>query len=54
MLIARDLARCLEPSLLAYAAGVVLDSWQVDLLTSTSKRLIVLYRLLAKLGRRRP
>jgi Terminase large subunit, T4likevirus-type, N-terminal len=42
MLIARDLARCLEPSLLAYAAGVVLDSWQVDLLTSTSKRLIVL------------
>ena len=42
MLMARDLARCFDRSLLAYDAGVMLDPWQVDLLNSTSKRLLVL------------
>jgi len=42
VLIARDLARAFDPSLLARDARIVLDKWQVDLLNSASERILAL------------
>lgn len=42
MLMARDMARCFDPVLLAEDCGVSPDLWQAELLRNTSKRILML------------
>jgi Terminase large subunit, T4likevirus-type, N-terminal len=42
MLMARDIARMLDPSLLAQDAGIVLDGWQQDFVSSDAPQMAVL------------
>jgi hypothetical protein len=41
-MMAHDLARCLDPALLAVDCGITPDQWQRDLLRSTSHRVLML------------
>jgi len=42
MLMARDMARCFDPVLLAEDCGVTPDPWQADLLRTASRRVLML------------
>src|SRR5215510_14965911 len=39
---ARDIARCLDPALIAADCGLTLDPWQADLMRSTAPRVLML------------
>ena len=41
-MMARDLARALDPSLIAHDCGITLDKWQADLMRSTAPRILLL------------
>ncbi|MGE5164762.1 MAG: terminase large subunit domain-containing protein [Sphingobacteriales bacterium] len=41
-MIASDLARALDPALIAEAAGITPDAWQAELLRSTADRVLML------------
>src|SRR5262245_1330230 len=41
-MMARDLARCLDPALIAADCGLTLDPWQADLMRSTAPRVLML------------
>lgn len=40
--LARDLSRCLDPTLIAVDAGFTLDRWQADLMRSSAQRVLLL------------
>src|SRR5450759_4096543 len=41
-MMARDLARALDPSLIAHDCGITLDKWQAELMRSTAPRILLL------------